>query len=104
MASQSLKERFLIIDYWQNFEQVKIDDTNKQIPIRVTIFNTRLAKLQMFLGDQESYDAKRIINNLRSDITDIPLDSFSVHKVYKDVKDAWQNDFWNFITRDKIEF
>lgn len=99
-----LKESFLIIDYWQNFEQVKIDDTNKQIPIRVTIFNTRLAKLQMFLGDQESDDAKRIINNLRSDITDIPLDSFSVHKVYKDVKDAWQSDFWNFITRDKIEF
>jgi type I restriction enzyme R subunit len=62
------KESFLIIDYWQNFEQVKIDDTNKQIPIRVTIFNTRLAKLQMFLGDQESDDAKRIINNLRSDI------------------------------------
>jgi len=98
------KESFLIIDYWQNFEQVKVDDTNKQIPIRVTIFNTRLAKLQMFLGDQEIDDAKRIINNLRSDITDIPLDSFSVHKVYKDVKDVWQNDFWNFITRDKIEF
>jgi type I restriction enzyme R subunit len=100
----SIKESFLIIDYWQNFEQVKIDDTNKQIPIRVTIFNTRLAKLQIFLGDQESDDAKRIINNLRSDITDIPLDSFSVHKVYKDVKDAWQSDFWNFITRDRIEF
>ena len=99
-----LKESFLIIDYWQNFEQAKIDDTNKQIPIRVTIFNTRLAKLQMFLSDQESDDAKRIINNLRSDITDIPLDSFSVHKVYKDVKDAWQNDFWNYLTRDKIEF
>jgi len=98
------KESFLIIDYWQNFEQVKVDDTNKQIPIRITIFNTRLAKLQMFLGDQESDDAKRIINNLRSDITDIPLDSFSVHKVYKDVKDAWQNDFWSYITRDKLEF
>lgn len=98
------KESFLIIDYWQNFEQTKIDDTNKQIPIRVTIFNTRLAKLQMFLGDQESDDAKRIIKDLRADITDIPLDSFSVHKVYKDVKDAWLNDFWNYITRDKIEF
>ena len=98
------KESFLIIDYWQNFEQAKIDDTNKQIPIRVTIFNIRLSKLQMFLGDQESDDAKLIIKDLRSDITDIPLDSFSVHKVYKEVKDAWQNDFWDYITRDKIEF
>lgn len=98
------KENFLIIDYWENFEKVKIDDTNKQIPIRVTIFNTRLAKLQLFLGDQENPDAKRIIKSLRSDIADIPLESFSVKKVYKDVKEAWQNDFWNYITRDKIEF
>lgn len=98
------KENFLIIDYWENFEKVKIDDTNRQIPIRVTIFNTRLAKLQLFLGDQENPDAERIIKNLRSDIADIPLESFSVKKVYKDVQDAWQTDFWNYITRDKIEF
>ena len=98
------KESFLIIDYWENFEKVKIDDTNRQIPIRITIFNTRLAKLQLFLGDQENPDARRIIKDLRSDIADIPLDSFSVKKVYKEVRDAWQNDFWNYITRDKIEF
>lgn len=98
------KENFLIIDYWENFEKVKIDDTNRQIPIRVTIFNTRLAKLQLFLGDQENPDAKRIIKDLRSDVADIPLESFSVKKVIKEVKDAWQNDFWNYITRDKIEF
>ena len=98
------KESFLIIDYWENFETVKVDDKNKQIPIRVTIFNIRLAKLKMFLNEQQSEYAKRIIRDLRSDIADIPLDSFSVHKVYKEVKDAWQDDFWNYITRDKIEF
>jgi len=98
------KENFLIIDYWENFEKVKIDDTNRQIPIRVIIFNTRLAKLQLFLGDQENSDVKRIIKNLRSDIANIPLESFSVKKVFKEVKDAWRNDFWNYITRDKIEF
>lgn len=98
------KDSFLIIDYWENFEKVKIDNKNRQIPIRVTIFNVRLSKLQIFLNEQDSDDAKRIIKDLRSDIVDIPLDSFSVHKVYKEVKDAWQNDFWNYITRDKIEF
>ena len=98
------KENFLIIDYWENFEKVKIDDTNRQIPIRVIIFNTRLAKLQHFLGNQNSADAQRIIKDLRSDIADIPLASFSVHRVYHEVQDAWQNDFWNYITRDKIEF
>jgi len=72
---------------------IKIDDTNRQIPIRVIIFNTRLAKLQHFLGDQNSADAQRIIKDLRSDIADIPLASFSVHKVYHEVQDAWQNNF-----------
>lgn len=98
------KENFLIIDYWENFEKVKIDDNSRQIPIRVTIFNTRLAKLQFFLGDQQNPDAKRLIKNLRSDIADIPLEAFSVKKVYKEVKDAWQNDLWNYITREKIDF
>lgn len=98
------KDNFLIIDYWENFEKTLPDKNIRQIPIRVTIFNTRLAKLQMFLGDQETPDAKRVINNLRSDIADIPLESFSIKKVFKDVKDAWQNDFWNYLTRDKIEF
>ncbi len=98
------KDNFLIIDYWENFEKDKNDDDTKQISIRVAIFNTRLTKLQLFLGEQESTDAKRIIKNLRSDIADIPLESFSVKKVFKEVKDAWQNDFWNYITRDKIEF
>lgn len=98
------KDNFLIIDYWGNFEKVKNEDNSRQIPVRVMIFNTRLAKLQMFLGDQESSDVKRIIKDLRSDIADIPLNSFSVHKVYPEVKDAWDNEFWKYLTRDKLEF
>ncbi|NUN09211.1 MAG: DEAD/DEAH box helicase family protein [Ignavibacteriaceae bacterium] len=98
------KENFLIIDYWENFVQAKGEDNNRQLPVKVVIFNTRLAKLQLFLGDQNSPDAKRIIKDLRADIAEIPLESFSVKKVYKEVRDAWQNEFWNYITRDKIEF
>ncbi len=98
------KENFLIIDYWENFEKTFPDDNLKQIPIRVSIFNTRLEKLKHFLGDQNSTDALRIIKDLRADITDIPLESFSVKKVFKDVKEAWQYDFWKYLTNDKLEF
>jgi len=98
------KEKFLIVDYWENFETIRKDDTNKQIPILVTIFNNRLSKLLLLLGDQQSEDAKRIISEIRNQIGLIPLESFSVKKVFKEVRDAWENEFWNYITTNKLEF
>jgi type I restriction enzyme, R subunit len=98
------KERFLIVDYWENFEVIRKDDEAKQIPILVTIFNYRLSKLLLFLGDQNCSDAKRIIKDIRNNIASIPLQSYSVKKMYKEVKDAWEEDFWTYITPNKIEF
>lgn len=102
------KEDFLIVDYWENFEHFQMmpkeEEGKGQIPVLVTIFNTRLQKVSYFLGDQSCEDAKRIIKDLRADITRIPLQSFSVKKVFNEVKDAWQDDFWNYITADKLEF
>ncbi|MBA4312606.1 MAG: type I restriction endonuclease [Chlorobiaceae bacterium] len=104
----SKKEDFLIVDYWENFEHFQMmpkeDEGKGQIPVLVTIFNTRLQKLSYFFGDQSCDNAKRIIKDLRADITRIPLQSFSVQKVFKEVSDAWQDDFWNYITADKLEF
>jgi type I restriction enzyme R subunit len=99
-----MKERFLIVDYWENFETIRKDDTNKQIPILVTIFNYRLSKILLLLGEQNSEDAKRIIADIRNYIGLIPLESFSVKKVFKEVKEAWDDEFWSYITPNKIEF
>ncbi len=98
------KERFLIVDYWENFETIRKDDTNKQIPVLVTIFNYRLNKMLLLLGDQKSEDAKRIIADIRNYIGLIPLESFSVKKVFKEVREAWDDEFWNYITPNKLEF
>ena len=102
------KDNFLIVDFWENFEHFQMlppdDGGNKQIPVLITIFNTRLNKLAKFLGDQSSEDAKRIIKDLRSQITEIPLESFTVKKAFNEVSTAWDDDFWNYITPDKIAF
>ncbi len=103
------KEEFLIVDYWENFEHFNMmpaEEEGKvtQTPILVTIFNTRLMKLRIFLGDQSCADAKRIIKDLRGDIARIPMESFSVKRVFNEVKDAWQDDFWKYITEEKLEF
>lgn len=102
------KEDFLIVDYWENFEHFnmmpKEEEGKGQVPVLVTIFNTRLQKLSYFLGDQSSNDAKRIIKDLRADIARIPLQSFSVKKTLKDVQEVWEDDFWKYISAEKLEF
>ena len=102
------KEEFLIIDYWENFEHFNMmppeEEKISQTPVLVTIFNTRLLKLRIFLGDQSSADAQRIIRDVRADIARIPLESFSIKKVFKDVRGVWEDDFWKYITEEKLEF
>lgn len=102
------KENFLIVDFWENFEHFQMippdDEGKRQIPVLITIFNTRLNKLVKFLGDQSSEDAKRIIKDLRSQIAEIPQESFSVRRVFNDISQAWEDIFWNYITSDKIAF
>ncbi|MFZ1322899.1 MAG: DEAD/DEAH box helicase family protein [Ignavibacteria bacterium] len=102
------KDNFLIVDFWENFEHFQMmppdDEGKRQIPVLITIFNTRLNKLVRFLGDQSSDDAKRIIKDLRSQIADIPLESFSVKKALKEVSEVWEDQFWNYISPDKIAF
>jgi type I restriction enzyme R subunit len=102
------KDNFLIVDFWENFEHFnmmpKDDKGPAQIPVLVTIFNNRLNKLNILIGDQSSEDFKRIVKELRADIAKIPLDSFTVKKNLKEAHDAWNDDFWNYINAQKIEF
>jgi len=102
------KENFLIIDYWQNFEHFNMmpkDDQEgpQQIPILVSIFNTRLAKLEMLLGDQSGEDAKRIVEDLRADIAKLPLDSFTVKQHLKEIREAFDDEWWQYLTANKLE-
>ncbi len=102
------KDNFLIIDFWENFSHFNMmpaeDEGARQIPVLVTIFNTRLNKLAVLIGEQSSEDFTQIIKDLRADIARIPLDSFLVKKSLADVREAWDDEFWTFITTHKIEF
>ncbi|MGB2868628.1 MAG: DEAD/DEAH box helicase family protein [Bacteroidota bacterium] len=103
------KEEFLIVDYWENFDHFNMmpaDEEGKssQVPVLVTIFIARLQKLRILLGDQSSSDAKRIIRDIRSDIARIPQESYSVRRVFNEIRDAWDDEFWRYITEEKLEF
>lgn len=102
------KEQFLIVDYWENFEHFnmmpKNDDAGAaQIPVLVTIFNTRLSKLALLMGAPGSEDFKRVVQDIRADLAKLPLDSFTVKKGLKEIREVFEDSWWQFITNIKIE-
>lgn len=101
------KDNFLIIDYWQNFEHFnmmpKEGEGTQQIPVLVTIFNTRLSKLELLLGNQESLDYIRTLADVRADIAKLPLDSFTVKQNLKDIREVFEQNWWQLLTVNKIE-
>jgi len=100
------KEKFLIIDFWQNkFDREPKDDVvNQDLPVLVKIFNTRLKLLECYLKDQALPEREQVIADARSQIAKIPLDAFSVQKVYADIELAWTEGFWLHLTQTKINF
>jgi type I restriction enzyme R subunit len=81
------KEKFLIIDFWENnFNQDPQAQPPQSLPVLVTIFNTRLQLLSHFLDDQQSDEAQRTIADLRAQIDHIPVESYSVKQVLPEIE------------------
>jgi len=101
------KDNFLIVDFWENFAHFnmmpKEENGARQIPVLVTIFNTRLSKLEILIQDQTTADFQSIVRNCRESIARIPMDSFTVKKNLKDIREVWTDDFWQYLTPQKIE-
>jgi len=99
------KDDFLIIDFWENeFSKEAQEEVSQGVPALVTIFNTRLNLLELFLDDQQSEEAQRTIADLRGQIARIPTDAFSVKRIYPQIEGAWDDHFWAYLTSDKLVF
>jgi type I restriction enzyme R subunit len=99
------KTEFKIIDFWQNDFNKKADDKPAiDIPVLVSVFNTRLKILERHIPDQTAEAFRQAITDLRGMMTRIPRDSFPVKKVWLQVAPAWEDDFWTLITPAKLDF
>jgi len=99
------KDKFLIVDFWENnFNKDPQAQPPQSLPVLVGLFNTRLKLLALYLNDQQSEAARRVIADLRGQIAHIPTDSYSVKRVYPEIEAAWQGSFWRYLTEDKLEF
>jgi len=104
------KKEFQVIDFWENdFSKRPEEQAAQSLPVLVTIFNTRLKLLELFLAKtwQVSEDLPgltRVCEDLRAMIALIPTDSFSVKRIYPEIEQAWDDGFWRYLTPDKVAF
>jgi type I restriction enzyme R subunit len=99
------KTEFKIIDFWQNdFNKQADDKPPVDVPVLVSVFNTRLRLLESQLPDHTTEVFRQTVADLRAMLDRIPRDSFPVKKVWTQISEAWEDDFWQYITARKMEF
>lgn len=99
------KTEFRILDFWQNdFNRQPTASPPAEIPVLVSLFNTRLKLIESQLPDQTSEVFRQAASDLRAQVARIPRDSFPVRKVLGEVEQAFQDEFWTLLTATKVEF
>lgn len=101
------KDKFLVIDCWDNFEYFKLNPKGKEIksqtalPIR--LFKIRLEKLKVAkernneIVESEKLELEKLINAL-------PKNNVVVQDSATDLEKVYEPKFWEHLTDDKIDF
>jgi type I restriction enzyme R subunit len=99
------KTEFKIIDFWSNdFARQPTANAPQDIPVLVSLFNTRLLLIESQLPDHTTEIGKQAVSDLRAQLERIPQDSFPVKKVFAQIAEAWTDPFWLLVTQKKIDF
>lgn len=99
-----VKDKFLIIDCWENFEYFqmnptgKIDKPSKPIPVR--LFEAKLQKLNIAQAQKNEIILQSTINKLKDDITKLPQNNVVVLDA-KSKLEKIDDTFWQKLNDDK---
>jgi len=101
------KDKFLIIDMWENFEYFKETPKGrepkgiKSLPVR--LFEARLDELSAAIESNNSTLKDIVKEHLRNDIADLPSNSVIVLDAQSDLEPVGDDDYWRTITSEKID-
>lgn len=102
------KDGFLILDCWDNFEYFKLNPRGKelkgQIPLPVRLFGIRLDKIEKAIELNEPEITKNEIEKLRKQISTLPQNSIVILDAKYELQRLEDENFWNHLSADKIEF
>lgn len=101
------KDKFLIIDCWENFDYFqmnpagKIDKQSKPIPVR--LFETKLEKLNIAENQNNDQLAKAMMQKLQEDIAKLPQNNVVILDAKSKI-DKVDETFWQKLNDDKKLF
>jgi len=102
------KDRFLILDCWDNFEYFKLNPRGKeatvQIPLPVRFVGIRLDKIAKAIDTQNNAIAAKEISKLRQQIQELPQNSVVIQEAAAELHKIADDNFWTRITHEKLEF
>lgn len=102
------KDEFLILDCWDNFEYFKLNPRGKelkpQIPLPVRLFGVRLEKIEKAIELNLSDIAEKETQKLKAQVATLPKNSVVIKEAMNELQRLEDDNFWNHLTGDKIEF
>lgn len=103
-----IKDTFLIMDCWDNFEYFKLKPKGKelkaQIPLPVRFVGIRIDKIEKALAKEKKEIAQKEIEKLRIQISELPAKSVVIQDSKADLAKIEKENFWFHLTNEKIEF
>lgn len=101
------KDKFLIMDMWENFEYFKITPKGREMQgqkaLPVRLFELRLEELSAAL-DQENQEVVELVKNkLKEDIRSLPSNSVVVMEAQSEIDRVMEEDYWKRISDKQIE-
>ncbi|MGK7390598.1 MAG: DEAD/DEAH box helicase family protein [Candidatus Cyclobacteriaceae bacterium M2_1C_046] len=104
----TVKDSFLILDCWDNFEYFKLNpkgkQLNTQIPLPVRLFGLRLDKIEKAIELSETEIAVKEIANLKLQIELLPKNSVVILDAQNELQRLEDDNFYNQLTHEKIDF
>jgi len=102
------KDSFLILDCWDNFEYFKLNPRGKelkpQIPLPVRLFGLRLQKIEEAQSTAQTEIVNKEIQKLKQQVATLPQNSVVIMEAKHELQRLDDENFWNNLTQDKIEF
>ena len=102
------KDNFLILDCWDNFEYFKLNPRGKelkgQIPLPVRLFGVRLEKIEEAQTQSKSEIVIKEVQKIRQQVESLPKNSVVIMEARNELQRLEDENFWNNLTSDKMDF
>jgi type I restriction enzyme R subunit len=104
----TLKDNFLILDCWDNFEYFKLNPRGKelkgQIPLPVRLFGVRLEKIKEAQTQSNSEIVHKEVQKIRKQVESLPKNSVVIMEAKHELQRLEDENFWSNLTSGKMEF